>query len=83
MNALHDLTLSDLHDARRMLHYPDHADTVADALAHWHDHLWSDYLADRKANPESFDKHTGIGSIHRRRWASRLWDARRALRDLR
>ena len=83
MNALHDLSLSDLHDARRMLHYRDHADTVADALAHWHDHVWRDYLDDRKRNPWAFDKQSGGGYIRRRRWASRLWDARRALRALR
>jgi hypothetical protein len=83
MNALHDLTLRDLHDARRMLHYPDHADTVADALAHWHDHVWADYLKARKADPGAFDKDTALGGMRRRRWASQLWDARRALRDLR
>ena len=83
MTALDRLSLSDLRTAHRELAYRDHADTVADALAHWHDHLWAGYLADRKANPDLFDKRTALGTMRRRRWASRLWDVRRAYRDLR
>ena len=81
--SLDRLSLSELRAAQRQLAYRDHADTVADALAHWHDHVWADYLKARKADPGAFDKDTALGGMRRRRWASQLWDARRALRDLR
>ena len=81
--SLDRLSLSELRAAQRQLAYRDHADTVADALAHWHDHVWADYLKARKADPGAFDKATALGGMRRRRWASQLWDARRAYRALR
>jgi hypothetical protein len=45
--------------------------------------VWADYLKARKADPGAFDKDTALGGMRRRRWASQLWDARRAYRALR